>query len=63
MMKIYQIIAIINVILITLSFFTGRLCKNDFKYWIGKTGTINLICNLLLYLSIPVNVILLILGI
>lgn len=60
-MEIYKILAIINVILIAISYITGRFIKNDLSAWLGVTGTINGITNLLLWILIPTNIILFIL--
>ena len=62
-MKIYKILAIIVIILSTISFITYRLCKNDFGAYIGKTGNINGISNLLLCLLFPIDLILFILNV
>ena len=35
-MKVYKILAIIVIILGTMSFITYKLCKNDFNAYIGK---------------------------
>ena len=62
-MKIYKILAIIVIILSSISFITYRLCKNDLKAYIGMTGTINGISNLLLCLLFPIDLILFILNV
>jgi len=62
-MKIYKILAIIVIILSSISFITYRLCKNDFGAYIGIPGTINGISNLLLCLLTPIDIILFILSI
>ncbi len=62
-MKVYKILAIIVIILSSISFITYRLCKNDFGAYIGMPGTINGISNLLLFFIFPTDLILFILNI
>lgn len=62
-MKVYKILAIINIILISISLFTGRMIGKDLSYYLGKMGTINGITNLLLFILVPIDIILFIVGI
>lgn len=62
-MKVYKILAIIVIILSSISFITYRLCKDDFVAYIGMPGTINGISNLLLFLIFLTDLILFILNV
>ena len=56
-MKIYKILAIINVILITIKYITKNMCKNDIEAVLGKPGYIYGITNLISILTIPLDII------
>ena len=62
-MKIYKILAIIVIILASISFITYRLCKFNLEAYFGKTGDINGISNLLLCLLFPIDLILFIMNV
>lgn len=67
-MKIYKLIAIINIIIIVISLITKRILENDMKAlnydsYFGKLGFINGLSNLLLYILIPLNIIIFIIGV
>lgn len=62
-MKVYKILAIIVIILASISFTTYRLCKYNLKAYLGKTRDINGISNFLLCLLFPIDLILFIMNV
>ena len=62
-MKIYKILAIINLIFIIISNITKKLIQNDLKLYNSKIGTLNGLSNLFLYVFVPIDIILFILSI
>jgi len=62
-MRIYKIIAIINIVLISISLFTGLLIGKNREWYNGKMGLFNGFVNLLLFITVPTDIILFLLGI